>query len=258
MDTVRLGNVRDGFSLATSHCLVIGSDGTTLGEYGQWLNVELSEAGGDPTAVWRKHRDGPLRFADAEIERICLVAPYGTGTAEFFQIIISRYQYWIERKLFAPAVYAAPRSPESLMEQSGCRGVSLDQCMAFGPPSYRLESIEDLAEVLRLEVQLDDAEKAEHERIVIRTRDMRTGEARSTRHFDEYPQLRTLKLRLARFFADWERSSAGRNGATLTGHFWAMPSTVNSYSAIRYDKRRCRLPDVSKVAFPTSIASIDG
>ncbi|MGE8450356.1 MAG: hypothetical protein ACN6OP_06955 [Pseudomonadales bacterium] len=219
LDPVWLGNVRDGFSLATPHCLVIAPDGTSLGKYRDWLEGELEEAGGDPVAVWRKHKDGELRFADAEIQRICFVAPYGTGSAEFYQIIVTRYQHWIERALFGADIYAQPRSLDSLLEQTSCKGASLDSRIPFGAPSYHLERIDDLAEVLCLESELDDAEKAKQERVIILTRNTRTGEEHSARYFDKYPQLRDRKPRLARFFADWDRSSAGRNGASLTDHW---------------------------------------
>ncbi|MDF3838456.1 hypothetical protein P3W85_36815 [Cupriavidus basilensis] len=234
LGTVRLGNVRDGFSLRTPDCLVIAPDGNSLGVYREWVQAVLGDVGGDPVAVWRKHKGGELRFADAEIERICFVAPYGTGTAEFYQIIVRRYQYWIERALFRADICAEPRSLDCLLEQTSCRGMALEARMPFGAPSYHLWRIEDLAEVLRLESELDDAEKAEQARVIVLTRNMRTGEVRSTRYFDTYPELRDRKPRLARFFADWDRSSAGRNGAPLTDH-WVFE--VSDYTNPRDQSR---------------------
>lgn len=68
----------------------------------------------------------------------------------------------------------------------------------FGAQSYHLERIDDLAAVLRLESELDAAEKAKQERVIILTRNTRIGEEHSARYFDKYPQLRNRKPRLAR------------------------------------------------------------
>ncbi|MDF3839731.1 hypothetical protein P3W85_43370 [Cupriavidus basilensis] len=78
-------------------------------------------------------RPSPLRLAGAEIERPCLVVPYGTGTAEFFQIVVSRYQYIIERAMFDLDPYAEPRSLDDLLEQA-CSGMTLDERSPCGSP----------------------------------------------------------------------------------------------------------------------------
>ncbi|MDF3839732.1 hypothetical protein P3W85_43375 [Cupriavidus basilensis] len=48
--------------------------------------------------------------------------------------------------------------------------------------------------------------------------DVQTGEELRIRYLDVHPEQRVLKPHLARFFADWECSSAGQHGAVLSEH----------------------------------------
>ncbi|WP_432263579.1 hypothetical protein [Cupriavidus sp. TMH.W2] len=228
LDTVRLGNERDGFSMVLSRCLVIAEDGTPLGEYREWIEHELSAAGGNWRAVWNNHRGSGLRLSGAEITKIRLVAPYGAGPAEFFQLLVSQTQVYIERRLFSEESWGAPRDEDDLRNLEGCKGDLLDDKVPMGKASYALEGLANLVDVLQLEEDLDRERKAQMAQKVLRFKDLETGEVRETRFFDEHPELRSTKPRLARFIADWERSSAGQSGAELSRH-WVFE--ISDYTA---------------------------
>ncbi len=110
-------------------------------------------------------------------------------------------------------------SEEDLRRLDNCSGYPYSDPAQFGDPAYALESVANLADVLGLEAELDEEQKRAAEQKVLRVKDMETGEVRHSRMFEEFPELRRKKPRLARFFADWDRSSAGRSGAELSRHW---------------------------------------
>ncbi|WP_454740323.1 hypothetical protein [Cupriavidus necator] len=219
LDTVRLGNQRDGFSNAAERNLVVAPDDSSLGPYREWIDGELAAVNGDWRAVWNKHKGSSLRLTGADVIMIRLVAPYGKASAEFLQLVVSQTRMKIDRPLFSDSEWDAPRSEEDLRRLDNCSGYPYSDPTQFGDPVYALESVNNLADVLGLEVELDEAQKHAAEQKVLRIKDMETGEVRHSKLFEEFPELRRKKPRLARFFADWDRSSAGRSGAELSSHW---------------------------------------
>lgn len=219
LDTVRLGNERNGSSRMAEHNLVLAPDGTSLGRYSDWIDGELTTADGDWRAVWNKHKGSTLRLTGADIVMIRLIAPYGEGSAAFLQLVIRQIQMKVERPLFSDSNWNVPASEGDLRRLDRCAGYPFSDPAPYGDPLYALDSVANLADVLRLEARLHDARKRAVEQKVLRIKDMESGEVRLSGMFEKFPELRRNKSRLARFFADWDRSSAGRSGAELSSHW---------------------------------------
>ncbi|QYY33581.1 hypothetical protein K2O51_31635 (plasmid) [Cupriavidus pinatubonensis] len=219
LDTVRVGNERDGFSRMAQYNQVLAPDAMSLGIYHDWIANELAAANGDWRAVWVKFRGSDLRLTGTEIVKIRLVAPYGDASSEFLQLVINLNQSKIERSLFSEADWEVPSDEQDLRELDRCSGYPFSDPEPYGEPCYELESVSNLADVLALESELEEAQKRAVEHKVLRIDNPQTGEVRYAGIFDEFPELRRKKPRLARFFADWDRSSAGRSGAEISRHW---------------------------------------
>lgn len=195
---------------------VLAADGMRLGEHRAWVERELAELGGDPTAFWIRYRESGFRFAEWRGTSAFAFAPTGRGVADFVQISLGREVYVLAGPVVDPDY--RPYSADDLFDPSWVRREPDSGTQVLSGPVYRLRGRTGggivhmrsfLARRARIEREQREARRTEFENRVIR--EVSPDGTRDTAFFDANPGWFDFVPRENRFFADWERSSASAN-----------------------------------------------
>jgi hypothetical protein len=190
----------------------IDAGGGRIGDHDVWVKSELAELDGDLTAFWSRHRDSGMKFSEWRGATVFAFAPTGPGVADFVQLSLGREIEVLAGPVVDPSY--RPWNAGSLIEPSWVERRPDSSAPVLTGPVYRLtrrgglvHMRSFLAACQRLDREQREAQRPEIEARVIR----KVGPdcARQTPFLNLNPDWFGFVPRENRFFADWERSSAG-------------------------------------------------
>ncbi|CAM5280367.1 hypothetical protein ATER59S_00391 [Aquamicrobium terrae] len=201
---------------------VIGADGARLGDHKAWVTAGLAALGGDLDAFWNRHRESGLQFSEWRGSTVFAFAPTGPGVADFIQIELGR-----EFEVLAGAVVEPDYrsfSAERLLDPDWVKREPQTEAPVLAGPVYRLQRRGGLVHMRSFLATCQRLEREHRERqrpqIEARTiREVGPVYDRETPFLDLNPGWLDVVPRENRFFADWQRSSAG---ASRVFEHWAF------------------------------------
>lgn len=192
---------------------VFTADGMRLGDHRAWVEHELTQAGGDLTAFWTKHRSGAQKFAEWRGTSVFAFASTGPGVADFVQLSLGRDLEYLAGPVVDPDY--RPYSADDLFDPSWVRRELDSAAEVLSGPVYRLRGRTGggivhmrsfLARRARIEREQREARRPDLENRVIH--EVGSEGMRDIPFLDANPDWFDFVPREIRFFADWERSSA--------------------------------------------------
>nr|WP_281722376.1 hypothetical protein [Nitrosomonas nitrosa] len=205
--------------------MVIDAHGNRLGDHEGWVRAELAALGGDLDAFWNRHRESGLQFAEWRGAAVFAFAQTGPGVADFVQLSLGREIEVLAGPVVEPDF--RPFSADRLFELDWVRREPKTDAPVLAGPAYRLQHRcglvhmrSFLATCQRLEREHREARRPEMEAHVIH--EVGPGYDRETPFLELNPGWFAFVPRENRFFADWQRSSAG---AARVFEHWAFDIT---------------------------------
>lgn len=123
---------------------VIQPDGTRLAlELEPWLDAEMEACGGDLESFLERHMDAGLLATRQSGRTHYFVSPYGPGPADFMQLEVEELQEVLDRRLFDPE--DPPADLEELKEPLLPETL---EAQPVGHPRYRFRRLSDMRQVL--------------------------------------------------------------------------------------------------------------
>lgn len=196
---------------------VLAADGTRLGDHRAWVERELAQLGGDPTAFWKRHRESGFQFVEWRGTSAFAFAPTGPGVADFVQLSLGRDLEYLAGPVVDPDY--RPYSADDLFDPSWVRRELDSAAEVLSGPVYRLRGRTGggiihmrgfLARRARIEKEQRAARRPELEARVIHA-DSPPAPSASPSSTPIPPGFCDFVPRENRFFADWEQSSAAAN-----------------------------------------------
>lgn len=187
------------------------ADGKIIADnFKAWLTAEVEAAGKNPQAVWEKYKDAGLALGEWRGHILYIAVPYSSEPDAFFQIEIAAKHEVTTRYAFEDGTWSVPDSLDALLQPV----TDLAPEYEISPWRYELRQIFDVRRFVR-DMMTDD--KSNHE-----TSPIRDFIAQM------YPAWPPWKHPIARFFQDWQESSAGQSGHRFCLHWYLQ---VYDYTA---------------------------
>lgn len=214
---------------------IIRPDGTRVSELRPWMTAEIAKDAGDVKATWARLKDSDLQITEWRGTSAFVFAPTGPGAADYIQIALGREIEWRAGPVVNPDY--RPWGEEELLDPGWPRDKPLPDTARLAGPAYRLLDRAGGAFVHvrsfldrcgRVEREKREAKRPEMERRVLR--EVGPDGTRETPFLDLVPDYFEFVPREARFFRDWEDSSA--RAQRVFAH-WALDVRDYAYKGER-------------------------
>lgn len=199
---------------------------------GQWVDQELAATGGDARAVWDRYKHSGLIRTERVGGALFLTAPFGTDPDAFLQLEILVGAVVATQHLFDPSSMFPPEDRFDLISGSSIVFADEDR-QVLAPAAYQFRELVNIRRFLRDLVEVEKAnrlaEMPDIEKKMVHVQDIVIGEPGGQTSYD-IPFLDMCPGWLdrvppaARFFQDWQESSAGKTGHRLCDHWWIQTS----------------------------------
>lgn len=190
---------------------VLAADGARLGDHREWVARELAASDGDLAALWDRHRNSGLCFAEWRGTAAFAFAPTGPGVADFVQLSLGREIEVLAGPVVDPGY--RPGSVDDLLEPSWVKREPATDAAVLAGPVFRLQRRNGLVHMRSFLATRQRLERKEREsrRLGLETRTIREvglDYVKETPFMELNPDWFDFVPREVRMFQDWERSSA--------------------------------------------------
>ena len=213
----KLGAIRDGYW--RDRRKVVDPTGKIVGEDLKiWLALQIQADGGNVGRTYERLKGAGYKLTKCEITKLYLAHDRQTANAaELVQVEVDLVEEFIDRELFSQwQPYRPLLTLDDLLHHDGD---VLSYRPRLEPTTYALRCCIDIAAF----VDLSDSLEAQRRQVVGQRQYRVTGPEGSTiqTHTQLHPDWDRYPHHNRRFFKDWQRSSAGREGIRI-GQHWSF------------------------------------